>query len=323
MLLQKPHTKDISMQDILPIVLPVFALIGVGWLAAKFNLLPDSVGEGLSEFVFCVAVPCLLFKTLATAETPDASPWAYWGAYFSGVAVAWGIASLATIYFFKRDNRTAIVSGFTAGQANTVLIGIPLILTAYGDAGKVPIFMLLAIHLPVMMTIATLGIELVAQEKKSAFQILKNLVLSIVSHPIIIGISLGVLWRFLQFPLSGAGLKLIDSLAQTAVPCALFSSGMALKRYGLVGDLRLTTLISVLKLLVHPAIFYVLAKYVFLLPPVWIGTGLLFAASPSGINAYLLANRYGTGIRIASSTIAFSTLLAVFTVSFWLFVLNP
>jgi malonate transporter len=310
------------MDGVLAIVLPVFGLIGVGWAASRTGLLSDRVGDGLSDFVFAVAVPCLLFKTLATADIPDASPWYYWLSYFTGVAVAWGIASFLTLKLFKRDGKTSVVAGFTSGQGNTVLIGIPLILTAFGDAGKVPIFMLLAIHLPLMMSVATIGIELAADERQKPKQFIRKLALSIVSHPIIIGIGLGVLWRFGNLPLGGAPLQLIESLGSTAVPCALFSSGMALKRYGLIGDLRITCLISFLKLLIHPAVYYVLARYVFALPPVWIGAGLLFAACPSGINAYLLASRYGTGIRIASSSIALSTVLAVLSVSVWLVILD-
>ncbi|MCB1507876.1 MAG: AEC family transporter [Hyphomicrobiaceae bacterium] len=306
------------METVLPIVLPVFGLLFVGFGAARAGLVKDNVADGLSDFVFTVAVPCLLFKTLATADIPEASPWGYWFAYFSGVAVAWLVASFSVIRIFGRDGRTAVVSGFSAGQGNTVLIGIPLILVAYGDAGKVPIFLLLAIHLPLMMTVATLGIELASPGgRKPLGAVLRSLSVSIATHPIIIGIALGVVWRFTGWELPEVPLKLIDSLGSTAVPCALFSSGMALKRYGIAGDVRITVLVSFLKLVIHPAIFLALG-WALGLPPVWIGAGLLFAACPTGINAYLVANRYGTGIRIASSTIALSTMVAVISVSGWL-----
>ena len=47
-----------------------------------------------------------------------------------------------------------MVVGFAAGQANTVMMGIPLILSAYGEEGAVPLFLLVAIHLPVIMVAA-------------------------------------------------------------------------------------------------------------------------------------------------------------------------
>lgn len=308
--------------SLLAIVLPVFGLIAIGFFAARLGLIKDSVGDGLSDFVFMVAVPCLLFKTLATADVPEASPWAYWTVYFSAVIIVWVAAHLLVTRGFGRDKPTGTVAGFSSAQANTVLIGIPLILTSYGDAGRVPIFLLLAIHLPIMMTAATLSIELGNPEAGSRGQMLKRLGMSILTHPIIIGILLGVVYRMTGFDIPPIPFQILDMLGSTAVPCALFSAGMALKRYGLAGDLRITLLVSLLKLIVHPGLVFMLGFYVFHLPPVWLGAAVLFAACPSGINAYLLANRYGTGVRIASSSIALSTGLAAISVTGWLWVLS-
>lgn len=311
--------------SLLAIVLPVFGLIAIGFAAARTGLIKDHVGDGLSDFVFTVAVPCLLFKTLATADVPEASPWAYWLAYFAAIVPVWAVAHLIVTRLFGRDKPTGTVAGFSAGQANTVLIGIPLILTTFGEAGRVPIFLLIAIHLPIMMTAATLAIELGGQneagDETKLGETLRNLAKAIFTHPIIIGILLGLGWRFTGFPIPAIPFQILDLLGSTAVPCALFSAGMALKRYGIAGDLRVTALVSALKLLAHPGLVFLLGSWAGL-PPVWLGAAVLFAACPSGINAYLLAARYGTGVRIASSSIALSTALAVISVTFWLWVLS-
>jgi hypothetical protein len=308
--------------SLLAIVLPVFGLIAIGFAAARAGLVKDSVGDGLSDFVFTVAVPCLLFKTLATADVPEASPWVYWAVYFAAVIVVWVSAHMLVTRGFGRDKPTGTVAGFSSAQANTVLIGIPLILTTYGDAGRVPIFLLIAIHLPIMMTAATLSIELGASQRSDMPAMLKKLVISIITHPIIIGILLGVAYRMTGWGIAAIPFQILDMLGSTAIPCALFSAGMALKRYGLAGDLRITLTVSFLKLLVHPGLVFLFGALVLQLPPVWLGAAVLFAACPSGINAYLLANRYGTGVRIASSSIALSTALAVVTVTGWLWVLQ-
>lgn len=311
--------------SLLSIVLPVFGLIAIGFIAARTGLIKDHVSDGLSDFVFIVAVPCLLFKTLATADVPEASPWTYWFAYFAAILPVWVIAHLTVTRLFGRDNPTGTVAGFSAAQANTVLIGIPLILTTFGEAGRVPIFLLIAIHLPIMMTAATLAIELGGQgerEEKSTFgETLRNLAKAIFTHPIIIAILLGLAWRFTGLTIPPIPFQILDLLGSTAVPCALFAAGMALKRYGIAGDLRITGLVSGLKLIVHPGLVFFIGSWVGL-PPVWLGAAVLFAACPSGINAYLLAARYGTGVRIASSSIALSTALAVVSVTFWLWVLS-
>ena len=143
----------------LAIVLPVFGLIGLGYAARRLGLVSDATGEGLSDFVFTLSVPCLIFRTLARAELPAVQPWGYWIAYFAAVAIVWALASLAAGQFFHVGRTEAVVAGFAAGQANTVLVGIPLILKAYGEEGAVPLFLLVAIHLPVIMVAGTLLVE--------------------------------------------------------------------------------------------------------------------------------------------------------------------
>ena len=78
----------------LAIVLPVFGLIGLGYAARRPGLVSDATGEGLSDFVFTLSVPCLIFRTLARAELPAVQPWGYWIAYFAAVAIVWALASL-------------------------------------------------------------------------------------------------------------------------------------------------------------------------------------------------------------------------------------
>ena len=79
--------------------------------------------------------------------------------YFFGAAVAWGIAQTLSVAAFGRDMREAIVHGLTSAQSNIVLVGIPLVLSAVGEAGAVPLFLLVAVNLPLMMTAASVMME--------------------------------------------------------------------------------------------------------------------------------------------------------------------
>ncbi|WP_291827297.1 AEC family transporter [Bosea sp. (in: a-proteobacteria)] len=293
------------------VVLPVFGLIALGYLARWTKLLRETTGEGLSDFVFVLAVPCLLFRTLATADVPQTQPWGYWIAYFTGLAIVWALAMLIASRVFARKGPELVVSGFAAAQSNTVFVGVPMILKAYGDAGAVPLGLLLAIHLPVTMTVATLLAE--GRSASPAMMIRR-----LFTHPIIIGIILGMLARPVVGQLPAPFWTLIDLIAAAAVPCALISLGIAMRRYGLESGLGLPVALSALKLGLHPLIVYVLATRVFDMPPHWSGVAVLFAACPCGINAYLFAERYRQGVADASSAITLSTLISLFTTAAWL-----
>lgn len=293
------------------VVLPVFGLIALGYLARWVRLVRETTGEGLSDFVFVLAVPCLLFRTLAKADIPSSQPWGYWISYFAGLAIVWALATLVAHRVFSRKGPELVVSGFAAAQSNTVFVGVPMILKAYGDAGAVPLGLLLAVHLPVTMTIATL-----LAEGRSAS--VAMLVRRLFTHPIIIGILLGSAARPVIDLIPAPLWTIVDLLAGAAVPCALISLGIAMRRYGLASGLGLPVVLSALKLGLHPLIVYLLATQVFAMPAHWSGVAVLFAACPCGINAYLFAERYRQGVADASSAIALSTMVSLFTTAAWL-----
>jgi len=303
------------MLELFAIVLPVFGLIGIGYVARQTGFISERAGEGLSEFVFTLSLPCLIFRTLVRAEIPAVQPWGYWISYFVGVGVVWLLATVIGRRFFGIKGVSGVVAGFSAGQANTVFVGVPMILKAYGDEGAVPLFLLIAVHLPVTMTLATILAE---GRQASPLLILRRLL----THPIVVGILAGSACRPIAALVPAPAWQIMDLLASAAVPCALISMGIALRRYGLQTGWKLPTVISFLKLVVHPLLVLLLATQVFNMPPVWAGVAVLFASCPSGINAYLFAERYGEGVALASSAITLSTFLALGTTLAWLFVLG-
>jgi predicted permease len=298
------------------ILLPVFGLIAIGYLAAWFRLLGPEADARLSDFVFIICLPVLIFKTVVGAVLPDVQPWSYWISYFLGVAIVWTIASIVAKRWLGTEQAESVIAGFAAGQSNTIFIGIPLILKAYGEDANVPLFLLIAIHLPVTMTAAAVLIE--RGSGVSALDLLKRLFL----NPIVQGLLFGVLWRLLGLPFGGAFKIVAEDLGAAAVTCALFALGLSLFRYNLLGGLKLACLITALKIVVHPSLVWLFAFKIFSMPTVWAGVCVLFAAMPTGVNSYLLAERSQAGVAPVSSAIALTTLLSIFTTAFWLWVLQ-
>jgi hypothetical protein len=304
------------MIDTLGIVFPIFAVIALGYAAAWVGLLDERTADGLSDFVFVIAIPALLFRTLATAPLPEAQPWYYWLAYFGSLAAIWALTMAVAARIFGLKGREASIAGFSAAQANTVFIGIPLVLRVHGEAGAVPLSLLLAVHLPITMTVATLLVE----RAEGGMADFGGMLRKLATHPLLIGIGLGVAWRLTGVTLPSPAMSVARLLGDAAGPVALFALGMTLRRYGAGAPPALVGVMNFLKLMLLPALVYVMAFHVLPMPPVWSSVALLFAACPSGVNGYLLAQRYQTGVALASSAIAVSTVCAVATMTFWVFV---
>ncbi|MBP0573513.1 AEC family transporter, partial [Mycobacterium tuberculosis] len=129
---------------------------------------------------------------------------------------------------------------------------------------------------------------------------LRNIARNLVFNPLIWGLALGALWRVLQIPMVGPVKTIVDQVAAAGLPTALISLGMAMNRYGLVGELALSAVLGGLKLAVMPAAVWLLGTYVFGLTPAWATVATIAAACPSGVNAYLFAQRFNVAHGLAS-----------------------
>ncbi|MCX5494375.1 AEC family transporter [Kaistia dalseonensis] len=306
--------------DIALIILPIFGLIGLGYVSGWTKHLGERAGDGLSEYVFGIAVPVLIFKTLSEAKMPaDGQPWGYWIAYFTGAFLVFGLGFLAARKIFGRTHLESVLQGFASGQANTVFVGVPVILKAFGEAGAVPLFLLIAVHLPIMTTAATVLAEGAEAGVSRATMI--RLVKALARNPLLFGIYAGAIGQITGIHATGAAGQIVGMVAASAVPCALISMGLALRRYGFAGDFSASLVISTLKLVVHPLAVFGLV-HLLPMPPAWAGVAVVFAAMPCGVNAYLLANHYKAGVASAASAVSLSTILSLFTVTIWLYVLG-
>ncbi|MCA0255569.1 MAG: AEC family transporter [Proteobacteria bacterium] len=306
-------------------VAPIFILILVGWTLARTGFLKASVGDGLGEFVFKVAVPMLMFRTLAEADFHGASPFRLWAAYFAGVGITWAVAHLVARHIFGRDEQIGVIAGVSAAFANNVFIGLPLVGRSVGDEGLVALSILLAIHLPVMMIIGTILMEnathrMAGGEKQGILAILKQIGRNLVTNPLVIGLVAGLAFNLSGLPLTPVGKTVVDQIAGIAGAAALISLGMSLTRYSISGNLGISTAMTLLKLFLMPACVYAAAKLLGL-PPSWVSALVLTSSVPTGVNAWLIANRFGAGQSLAASTISITTLFGVLSVSFWAWLL--
>lgn len=318
------------MQTILNVVVPIFALIGAGFLVARTGLLAVSVGDALSAFVFVIAVPSLLFRTMATATFAGANPLFLWFAYFVAAAVTWSLSSILARRVFRSDRRNAVIAGISASFSNTVFVAIPAIDRAYGPEALEPLFLIIAVHLPTMMVAATLLMERAAArdllaadavlEPTSIARTLRAVARNLSRNAIVVGILCGLAVRLSGLPLPADLDEAVRLLGTTAGPVSLFAMGMSLTRFGVRGDLVSSSTVSLLSLLLMPAIVYGLG--VAILPPLWLKAAVITAACPAGINAFLIATHFRSGERLAATVILVSTLMGVATLSFWLVVLG-
>lgn len=296
------------------IVLPVFVLIALGFVAARFGWLSEAAQKGITEFSATIAIPTLLFRTVSSGTAMQTSPVRIWIAFFAALALTWLTAMMIGRVVLRRPSADHTSIAMTSTYGNTVMLGIPLCLSVYGDAAAAPIAVILSIHTAILWGTATLQHQWLARSAATgAGSLALTLLKELSRNAIIVGIALGVLWRLSGLTLPLVADRSLALIAQAGIPTALIALGTSLAGFAIAGQGPTLATVVVLKLIAMP-LFALLFGHALGLPPVPLGVVVLFAAMPAGANAYLFAAKVDRAVHSASGAVALGTALSVVTV---------
>ncbi|MCG6888926.1 MAG: AEC family transporter [Gammaproteobacteria bacterium] len=308
------------LSEIFDIVAPVFIVVAAGYAAVKGRIFTDEHVDQLMRFAIQFAIPCLLFRATSTIDLAVAFDWRLLLSYYAAAIGSFALAYLIVRKLFKRRPGEAVGIAFGALFSNLVLLGLPISERAWGVEGMAPSFALVSLNAPICYLVGITTMELLRADGRSALDTSRVVVNAIFRNSLMIGIALGFLVNFsgltLPIPLIGA----IDLLARASLPVALFALGGLLTRYRLSRSLGEAGVISLLSLIIQPALTWLLA-WQLQLPDATTRSIVLMSAAAPGLNAYLFAAMYNRGQDSAASSVLLSTLLSVFTISGWLILL--
>ena len=303
------------MNDVLLIVSPVFGIVGLGYFAVRSGLFDEAAERGLGGFVFNFAIPCLLFRTMVATEWPEASTLGLLIAYYGPSLFIMALSMVVAYAAFGRREKALGVIAMGGSFGNTVLLGLPLVLTAYGDAGATPLFLLIATHAVILLSVATVILEILSGSQAGLRALPQKVARGLVTNPIVMTLLAGIAYGATDWPIPGPIDAVMEKMGMAATPCALFAMGASLARFGVVGRHLESTWMSFVKLVLHPLLVWLAAVYVFDLDRVWAEVATIIAACPTGVNVYLFAQRYDAAIRLATTHVFVSSVASVVTLS--------
>ena len=297
------------------VVVPVFGLIVLGFLARKLEILSEEGAKGLVLFVFFFAIPALLFRSLAQVELPEAIAWGFLLAFYAGSFTVYFAGMVAGRFLFHRSADHQAIFGMSAAFSNTVFLGIPIILTAFGPEATLPVFLIITFHSATFMPLTVGIIQGSRGTAVSAGEQFRSLSLELLRNPIIMGLLLGLVVNLTGLGLPGPVDRVVELLGGAAVPSALFAMGASLAGYPLMGDVGPAVLLTALKLVIHPLVVWLVAVPLLGLSGMWVSVAVTMAAMPTGVNAYLFGARYEAAAGVAARTVFLTTLLSLVTIS--------
>ncbi len=89
------------MQTLLDVILPVFLVIGFGYVAVWRGLFPVAGVDGVLRFAQSFAVPCLLFQAIANLDLGAAFDTRLLVSFYTGAAICFALGILGARLFFQ------------------------------------------------------------------------------------------------------------------------------------------------------------------------------------------------------------------------------
>jgi len=306
--------------DIPNVVFPVFAVILTGWLAGAFGYLPRSLAAPLVGFAYNVAMPALIFVTIAPEPVRGLLDWGFLAAFGGGSLLCFAGVFLVARARASRGVGSSAMLGAAASMTNTGFVALPILQAMYGPRGVLPaaiatVFVAVAMF-PVL-------IVLLEMDRGARSERLHPLALAnrVVTNPLMISTILGLVWSIGGLPVPAFFRTYATIFADALTPCALFSIGLGLSLEGLRSNFVESAWLTILKLVVMPLVVYGLCLACSV-DPFYTVAAVVCAAVPTAKTAYVLAGEYRVEERMVASTISITTLLSVVTLLGWLYALS-
>lgn len=302
---------------VLSALLPVVLLISVGFITGRAGWVRAEAIKDLSNLVFMVLTPALLFRTMSTVHVEQLN--------FKPVAMYFVAALLlfAIMLVWQGWNRRAAVLALAVTFSNTVMIGIPLIGLAYGQAGLVTLFTLISVHALILLTLATIVLEMVAarDERIAGLGGQRNMALTVLAavkngiiHPVPLPIIVGLLFAQTGLVLPEVVDKPLHLLGSAFGPVALVLVGVTLTQVQVGPHFKNALGLSLLKNLALPSLVAALGLSLGMsgLP---LMVMIVTASLPIGANVFLFAQRYEVAQDLVTASMAVSAILGLATIT--------
>jgi predicted permease len=295
----------------------VVLLIALGYVSGRTGWIRSEASKDLSNLVFMVLTPALLFRTMSTVHVEQLN--------FKPVAMYFVAAALlfAAMLLWQGATRRAAVLALAATFSNTVMIGVPLVSLAYGEAGLVMLFTLISVHALVLLTLATVVLELAVAREQAAKDsgAPRHMALTVLAamrngiiHPVPLPIIVGLVFAQTGLVIPALLDKPLLLLSNAFGPIALLLVGVTLTQVRVGEHLRAALGLALIKNLAFPGLVALLS-WSFGLSGLALSVMIVAASMPIGANVFLFSQRYEVAQELVTASVAVSTVLALLTVS--------
>ena len=301
--------------------MPVFLLMALGIILRRIGVVDAAFASRLNMFVFCVALPVLLFRDISSVDLAQE-----WDARFVLDCALITLASIvfacaASVFVKSRATRGEFIQG--AYRSSVAILGVALMQNIYGSSQAAAMMIIGVVPLYNAAAVAILAVcaDDSRAKRKGARAMLLGVTRDIVTNPIIVGIAAGLLWAALRLPMPEAAGKAVDAIAGLATPLGLVAMGAMADFRRMREEAGASLGASVIKLFGLCAVFL----------PVCVALGyrgeelmalLFMLGSATTVSSFVMARNMGYEGAVSSAIVMITTLGSVFSLTVWIYLLR-
>ncbi len=281
------------MQALVQTVIPVFAIILVGYIIGKLKKFDI---QTLVDLIVYISGPCLIFASIATSDINLTD--------FTTIAVAALtiilLMTLLAFLFFKltKSGKKGLYLPMVFG--NTCYLGYPVALFAFGMDG---LSRAVVYDMMNSLVIFSLGIYLVHH---------KNELQEVFKVPLLYAVLIGLVVNLLKIPITPVLFQPIEMVGMITIPLALIVLGYKLTEIKITAA-KIALVASAFRILGGVLVAFLIIK-LFSIDGLVKDIILLQAAMPSAVMAMILAAKYERDASLVASVVFITTVLSIISI---------
>ena len=289
--------------------LPLFGLVFVGFISGKFDLLNQSDSKVFLKLVGLVIVPALGIKIIGNFKYEFIN-WNLYFYYFLTQSIIYFLGFSIAKIIFKRHFSESIIIGMTSSFSNHLFFVYPIALLEFGPKDIVPIETIISVDF-ITVGLSVCALELASHKKINFGQIF----LSQLKNPALIGLFLGLILFFFQIHLHLIVNRLVNFICDAGTTCALIAMGILLSYQTDKTQIKLSIVITLLKILIFPLILFIILHLVDYDLNIS-RTTMMVAAAPIGAMGLVFASIYNVTTDAVVRSGIISYILALLSIPF-------
>lgn len=298
------------------VVFPMFVLLAVGYLLFKIGLLGHELAAGINKIIFNLFIPVLIFKNITEADLSAVLNWKLIAYSVAGTTLIFVLAMIIVPRLEKDDRRRGAIC-VAMFRSNFIIYGMPFATALYGAEASAMLSVMTIVVVPLGSIYSVIALEYFRGTKPS----FSGIFMSTIKNPYIIASVLGLCFVLTGWDLPLAIYSPLSSIASVASPLALIVLGSTFEFKNVSRFIKYIAGGSFARLILVPGIF-VSGAIALGFRNAELVTLMALFATPPATSSYVMTRQLGGDDELMSQVVVFSTLISIFTIFVWVWVLK-